>query len=204
MRSTTIFSLLAVASPFFAHAQSSYVIDPKSVDQAQRDKWCADQIEQCPLICLQLPGVTSMNTVANACDPDALDYQCICENNVAPNVTEFSQTLPFYICQEWGNQCVAACGQDNSCSYDCRANHHCGASYPKRVNSTAASTMSQTAAPTPTQTGDADSTELGFAGATSAPKNGNGKSAASSWFNKPQAYGLFFAAGAFATVGLIL
>jgi hypothetical protein len=32
----------------------------------------------------------------------------------------YSQTLPFYICQQWGTQCVAGCNGDNTCSDSCR------------------------------------------------------------------------------------
>ncbi len=53
--------------------------------------------------------------------------------------------MPYFVCQEWGNQCVKACGMDNECSSDCRENHPCGAQSPKRVNSTTSSTMSATA-----------------------------------------------------------
>lgn len=44
--------------------------------------------------------------------------------------------MPYFICQEFGNQCVKACGINNECSNDCRENNPCGASAPKRYNST--------------------------------------------------------------------
>jgi hypothetical protein len=62
-----------------------------------------------------------MTTTDNTCDPDALTYSCICDNGVSPNVTQYSQTLPFYICQAWGTQCVANCGLGaNACADACR------------------------------------------------------------------------------------
>jgi hypothetical protein len=62
-----------------------------------------------------------MTTVENDCDVDTLLYSCICENNIAPNVTQYSQTLPFYICRQWGIQCVANCGTGaNTCADKCR------------------------------------------------------------------------------------
>jgi len=196
MRPSTVFGLLAIAAPVLAQ----YTIDPESVDQALRDKWCADQIVQCPLICLQLPGITDPEEpITNECDSDALTYDCVCSNNVSPNVTQYSQTIPFYVCQEWGNQCVLNCGQDNTCSNDCRAKHPCGAQDPKRVNVTSTRT-SATASAT-----DAEGSALptaGFAGATSAPK---GKGAASSMLNLGQSYGLAVVfAGIFAGFALVL
>jgi hypothetical protein len=84
------------------------------------DVWCSDQRAQCPLICLQQPGVTSLTTLDNECDPKTLIYSCVCDNGVAPNITQYSQTLPFHICQAWGTQCVAGCNGDNTCSDKCR------------------------------------------------------------------------------------
>jgi hypothetical protein len=196
MRTSTVFGLLVIAAP----ALAQYSIDPESVNEALRDKWCDDQTVQCPLICLQLPGITDPEEpISNDCDPATLQYECVCSNNVSPNVTEYSQTIPFYICQEWGNQCVKACGQDNTCSDNCRANHPCGAQNPKRVNST--STSSAATASATDAAGSAPPT-AGFAGATSAPK---GKGAASSMLNLGQSYGLAVVfAGIFAGFALVL
>ena len=33
------------------------------------ETWCDNQKAQCPLICLQQPGVNTMTTVENDCDP---------------------------------------------------------------------------------------------------------------------------------------
>lgn len=75
---------------------------------------------------------------------------------MSPNLSEYSVTLPFFICQEWGNQCVANCGSDTSCASDCRENHPCGALSPTRVNETTSSSTS-----TATQTGAAATTSAG-------------------------------------------
>jgi len=149
MRSTFALTIATVAG--LSAAQSTqqfnypYTIDPNSVSSSDRSTWCANQIAQCPLICLQQPGVTSMTTVDNECDPDTLTYQCVCENNVSPNITQYSQTLPFYICQEWGNQCVGRCGGDSACQSSCRQDHPCGAQSPYRGNTSLPTTMSRTA-----------------------------------------------------------
>lgn len=81
-------------------------------------------------------------TEQNTCDPDALTYQCVCGDGTTPNITMYTQTLPFFICQEWGNECVSNCGQDNTCAANCRQQHPCGAQSPQRQNtSTLSSTM---------------------------------------------------------------
>lgn len=64
-----------------------------------------------------------MSTTENDCDADALTYTCVCDNGVSPNITQYSQTLPFFICQQWGNNCVDNCSGDSSCQDSCRYVH---------------------------------------------------------------------------------
>lgn len=50
-----------------------------------------------------------------------LSWDCVCKGGIVPNVTEYSLTVPFHECQEYGNQCVTACGlANNACANNCR------------------------------------------------------------------------------------
>ncbi|OCK80956.1 hypothetical protein K432DRAFT_381769 [Lepidopterella palustris CBS 459.81] len=205
MRSTTVLSFLALLVGA-TYSQAQYTIDPNSVPLSLRQTWCDNQITQCPLICLQLPG-NSASTVSNTCNPQDLSYSCVCSNGVSPNVTEYSQTIPYYVCTEWGNQCVAACGQNNACSNDCRANHPCGAQNPVRVNTTSSATMSAT------QTGGNNGASTtngavytGFGGAAATTTAAGGKTGAASTITyMGQSYGLVVVfAGIFAGFALVL
>lgn len=168
MRSAIALSAAAFAG--LAAAQSStqfdypYTIDPTTVDEGTRDYWCQQNEAQCPLICLQQPGVTNMDTTANSCDAENLTYSCVCENGVSPNITEYSQTLPFFICQQWGNNCVANCNGGNTCADKCRADHPCGAQTPYLGNATLASILSAASA-TPSATSSGGPV-VGFNGET--------------------------------------
>ncbi|KAI1421308.1 hypothetical protein F5Y12DRAFT_768553 [Xylaria sp. FL1777] len=133
-------------------AQEQYVIDPDSVPLSTRDNWCQQEKSTCPIICDQVPPGGYQ---VNDCDPMALTYGCICDNGMSPNLSEYSLTLPFFICQEWGTQCVAGCNGDASCASDCQQNHPCGALNPTRVNQTTSSTG------TATQTGAAATSSAG-------------------------------------------
>jgi len=206
MRSTLAFGVLALISTTFS--QEQYHIDPNSVSLSLRQFWCDNQKTQCPLICLQFPG-NSASTESNTCDATDLSYSCVCANGQAPNITEYSQTVPFYICQEWGNQCVSACGQDNSCSNDCRANHPCGAQNPVRVNSsTIVSTSKPTgtgAAATGAQTTGANAGYSGFGGAAATSTGSPKKGAATVAASMGQSYGLAIVfSGLFAGFALML
>ncbi|PSN69701.1 hypothetical protein BS50DRAFT_631689 [Corynespora cassiicola Philippines] len=205
MRSVFALGLMAFAG--FAAAQDQpqdnypYTIDPDSVAGSDRQAWCDSQRAQCPLICLQQPGVTSQTTVENDCDPDTLVYSCVCENNVSPNITQFSQTLPYYICTEWGTQCVNNCNNDNTCQDACRADHPCGAQQPLKPNNTIASTAS-TAAPTATGSDGAPTT--GLLGATGMPSGDQG-GAASAMFDIGASYSMaILFAGVFAGFAILL
>ncbi|KAL1879320.1 hypothetical protein VTK73DRAFT_7157 [Phialemonium thermophilum] len=127
-----------------AIVSADYVIDPNSVSKSTRTAWCSSELSTCPIICQQIPPGT---TLTNTCDPDSLTYGCVCGNGLQPNVSEYTLTLPYFVCTEWGNQCVKDCGDDGSCASSCRQDHPCGALSPQRENkttSTASSTPSAT------------------------------------------------------------
>lgn len=109
------------------------------------ENWCVSQQTQCPLICLQT-GVNTATTRSNTCDWKSLTYSCVCNNGLSPNVSEYSQTLPFYICQEWGNQCVNNCNGVSSCQSACRQDHPCGAQHPTLQNTSTLTSTSSAAA----------------------------------------------------------
>jgi len=96
--------LAAALFSMSVNSQAVYTINPDSVSLPTRQGWCSSQTASCPLLCLQLSGESS-TTAANDCDPEALSYECICGNGLSPNASEYSQTLPYFECQEYGNQC---------------------------------------------------------------------------------------------------
>lgn len=191
--------LLAIAG--LASAQS---INPDSVDIATRRQWCQSQKSSCPLLCLQYPG-NSASTSANDCDPKTLVFNCVCAvNGLSPNASEYSQTIPYFTCTEWGNQCVTACGQNSACASSCRADNPCGAQSPTLVNT---STITSTIA-TATDGSEASATSAVFTGfgntaeTTAASADDEG---AAAMVNLGQSYGLaVVVAGVLAGFALVL
>ncbi|ORY15037.1 hypothetical protein BCR34DRAFT_478576 [Clohesyomyces aquaticus] len=200
MRSVIAFSLLSVAGL----STAQYSIDPNTVQLSLRDTWCFNQKTQCPLICTQY-GVSDLTPESNDCNPEDLSYSCVCSNGVTPNVTQYSLTIPYYICTEAGNQCVAACGLgNNACSNTCRADHPCGAQHPNPPNSSLLTTMSSTAGPTGTN-GATKAPATGFGGGASETGSPGKKGDASALLNLGQSYGMAVVfAGVFAGFALIL
>ncbi|KLJ10926.1 hypothetical protein EMPG_13758, partial [Blastomyces silverae] len=109
--------LLALSS--IAGVVSSQSIDPSTIPEATREAWCRDQTTSCPLLCLQNKGATG-EPESNDCDPETLVFSCICSTGLAPNASEYSQTIPYYICTEANNQCVRNCNGDPTCQTACR------------------------------------------------------------------------------------
>jgi len=129
---------------FFMNTQAQYTIDPNSVPLATRQSWCQSQVASCPLLCLQNQGQSDATTSENDCDATSLTYNCICGNGLTPSLANYSQTIPYFECTEFGSQCIAACNNDQTCQSACRANNPCGAQNPTRVNTTTSSSMPST------------------------------------------------------------
>lgn len=212
------FAATAIASSALfslAFSQEQYQIDPSSVSESDRTFWCNSQITQCPLICLQPPSETP-NIIDNTCDQESLTFSCVCGDGLSPNVTQYTQTLPYFICQEWGNQCVAACGLgNNDCSSACRQDHPCGAQDPIRPNSsTITSTMSSSSSRTASEAGattdgSGGTIYSGFGGASSTGDSSSAEESSASSaaadsgagraspLNMGQTFGFLALAGAF-------
>ncbi|KAJ9215598.1 hypothetical protein DTO166G4_2704 [Paecilomyces variotii] len=170
-----------------SRALSQNSIDPNSVPLSTRDQWCQSQKTSCPLICLQLPGVTGQPE-DNSCNPKTLSFSCVCSNGQQPNSSEYSQTLPYFICTEANNQCVNNCNGESSCQAACRDDHPCGAQNPKRYNiTTTSATSNPTASASSTSGGNVVYTGFGSA-STAAAKKGDASTFA---LEIGQVYGLF-------------
>ncbi|KAK1972210.1 hypothetical protein LY78DRAFT_665470 [Colletotrichum sublineola] len=163
-------TLFAVAAAFVATAHADYFVEPDSVPLSTRKSWCQDQKYSCPVICDE---VSTKPVEVNECDPQALTYGCICGDGNQPNMSEYSLTLPYHVCQEYGNQCVAKCGiGSNTCANNCRVDNPCGAQNPTRVNTTT------TASATASATESANAVYTGIAGSPSGSGSGSGSSGA--------------------------
>jgi hypothetical protein len=125
-------------------------------------------------------------------------------NGLSPNVSEYSQTIPYFICTENNNNCVANCAGASKCQAACRDNHPCGAQNPTRVNSTtvtASATATDGGAAASTASDGAVYTGFGGSAATTTAASGSsgsaGKNAASMLLNVGQLYGLGVVAASF-------
>lgn len=166
MRSTLFSSVLLVLSATFSAVTDAANITAIDIDT--RTGWCNAQVAQCPALCAdQKDGLTDLE---NDCFPENLYYVCVCSDGSRPNLTQYSETIPYYLCTLDQAECIKACADDNSCSDQCRKTYVCGATSPKKTNATATRTSS--ASSTPGASGTGVSSGNGFA-TTGTPDAGN-------------------------------
>jgi len=140
------------------------------------ESWCQFELTSCPAICKELDPrpvmVNECDAVSRNVPPvkmlprltdiifqlqEQISYGCICGNGQQPDVEQYSLTLPYFTCQEFGNQCVKNCGRDDhTCQNACREDNPCGAQNPKPPNSSATAS-----APRSSSTSNTDDDEDG-------------------------------------------
>jgi len=154
MKSATV---LAVASGLFtlAFAQNYPVITADDINNSTREIWCDQQIAVCPNLCQDQGHV---GTEYNDCWTEDLHFECVCEGGFRPNLTEYSQTIPFNLCQQSKQACADNCGNNQDCVTLCFSGKECGASNPRRVNVTSTSTTASSTATSSSTKSPSDST----------------------------------------------
>ncbi|KAL8720497.1 MAG: hypothetical protein Q9225_002650 [Loekoesia sp. 1 TL-2023] len=185
--------ILAIVTTPLLQLAASQTIDPSTVDDSTKQKWCDDQQASCPLLCLQ-QGASDV-PASNDCTADTLAYSCVCSNGQQPNASEYSQTIPFYECTEAGTQCVNNCPKsDSACQTACRTAHPCGAQNPTRINTSTISTMTMSATKTggaaATSAADATAAYTGFGAASTTGSGGDSNDARALAIGFGRSYGL--------------
>jgi len=178
----------AVASGLiFARAVTAQVypaFDKDSVSDSLKTFWCQQQVSACPLLC----GDRETTTLRNECYPDNLYYDCTCGDGKSPDLSLYSQTIPYFTCSNVVEGCVNNCAGNGLCGQKCREDKPCGAQGDPRKNKTTTkngSTMtSTTSTALPTET-----FEAGF-GSTKTDVSKDKNSGASSMLSFKSSYGL--------------
>jgi hypothetical protein len=145
------------------------------------------------------PQLNCLDKADCSLSQSTLMYGCLCGNNQQPNLTEYTLTMPFFTCQEWGNQCATKCGSDNACVSSCRQDHPCGALDPPKNNTanTTSTSASGTATATATATTTSNQVFGGFgSSATASTVAQGGSNLASSSMELGAAYSMTIVFGA--------
>jgi len=100
-------------------------------------------------------------------------YNCVCPNGTVPDSTAFTQTLPYFICQENYVQCINNNPNAAQAQQTCKDNEQCGtrnatAEALAQTGSASSSSASQTGSSASSATGSAASASATGASAASA------------------------------------
>ncbi|KAI1452351.1 hypothetical protein F4805DRAFT_31774 [Annulohypoxylon moriforme] len=111
---TTSVAVVALSALGLVSAQSNsnstFTIDPNTVDISDRVAWCQGQTDSCGTIC--------GNAINNACSTDTLDFTCECQGGNYPDMNVFENTMPWFVCERLQSNCITqeennAAGQKN-------------------------------------------------------------------------------------------
>ncbi|KAK3694048.1 hypothetical protein B0T22DRAFT_59657 [Podospora appendiculata] len=154
---------LAALSAVTVVAAQNFTIPQGSVDPTTLNQWCSAQMDTCNTLC-------SNNWASNTCDTTTFGYNCKCSDGSTPDLAEYTQTMPTFICNKAYEICNTAHvgdkkGQDN-CTTSIK--EKCGTKQPKDFVASAPTTSSS--APSSTATGAA-------ASASAAPSSTSSKAA---------------------------
>ncbi|KAI1761183.1 hypothetical protein GGR53DRAFT_39117 [Hypoxylon sp. FL1150] len=163
-----------------ANSNSSFTIDPTTVDLSDRISWCQGETDSCSTIC--------GDVVENDCSTDTLDFTCVCSGGNEPNMNLYENAMPWFVCERLQQNCITAtendaAGQKNctetygdKCATENVADHAGeGASSSTTTSSSATSTGTASAA---ASSGVSTSSSLAAAVPTSVQYLGNGAAAA--------------------------
>ncbi|KAI1107904.1 hypothetical protein F4804DRAFT_296301 [Jackrogersella minutella] len=96
-----------------ANSNSTFKIDPNSVDISDRVSWCQGETDSCGTIC--------GTAISNGCSTDTLDFQCVCEGGNSPDMNLYKNAMPWFVCERLQDNCITqtennAAGQKNCTS----------------------------------------------------------------------------------------
>jgi len=146
MQSFVFTAFVAACSILSVSAQTYPPLNVTAISEGTRTQWCRAQTAACPLLC----GDQDKTASENKCFPDNLYFLCVCNDGTTPNLTEYSQTIPYFRCQAEVKGCSDACTGNSKCQSDCTANRPCGATDPTRLNSSTITSTSASKTSSPT------------------------------------------------------
>ncbi|KAI9663560.1 MAG: hypothetical protein M1831_002569 [Alyxoria varia] len=124
-----------------------YSINPGTVEQGTRYGWCNAQRNSCREVC-------GGGALRARCDDGTLEYECECPNGQQPDLTQYRDTIPYFMCTEYKAQCVAK--TDNAYQQRQCNNTPCGTREPSNA-STGGSSSGSTSTPSPSSSSSGSS-----------------------------------------------
>lgn len=149
------------------------------------------------------------------CQQNGLTYSCVCSDGSTPNISDYAQTLPSLVCQQWVINCVASHPNDLNGQAGCHS-VTCGMKNASATNNAAggasgssASGSASAASGSASQTATGSSAAASGSASATASSSGSASSSSSSGsaavMNVAMNYGTgILAGGMLAVFGLAL
>lgn len=161
-RMISIFLALTLCLPILTTVYSQ--IDPSTISFTLRTQWCQGQQNTCGTLC---SGAVNLND----CNPTTLTYDCTCaSNNSTPDLGAYTETIPYFLCEETFVTCINSSAGDPSAELACNSAEkaNCGTLDPNTfVASAATSTIAQTSTDSTLPVSSSISTDTSSVGTTS-------------------------------------
>ncbi|KAI1809170.1 hypothetical protein GGS20DRAFT_343157 [Poronia punctata] len=152
MVATTRFALVALSAFGLVAAQSesnsTFTIDSSQVDPYDKASWCLAQQDSCNTLC--------GSVLKNDCDTDTLNFECECAGEAYPDLNEYQNTIPWFVCKRLNDNCIVANENNAAGQKNCTATYDkkCGTELVDKhkgegaASPTTSSSTSSTAGPT--------------------------------------------------------
>lgn len=106
--------------------------DPSDVSGSEKRQWCKQQVASCENLCVDAGEAVEANT----CRISSLHWTCTCTNGVKPNVSEYRQTIPYFICRTNLDNCIKNCESSADCANGCNERYVCSTPDPHTKDKT--------------------------------------------------------------------
>ncbi|OJJ66670.1 hypothetical protein ASPBRDRAFT_59473 [Aspergillus brasiliensis CBS 101740] len=171
---------LAVA----ATASSNYTLPSNfnisAISLSERNSWCTAERNSCPETCGGVATSNSCDSVGGTSTLGAfstLDFSCVCSNGSTADVAEYTQTIPFFVCEATYAQCIeesSTLDEQEQCQ-ETRDND-CGTLNASATTTTSSTTTSATSLTTSTSS----SSSSGSSGSTATTTSSSSSSSTTS------------------------
>ncbi|KAI1382346.1 hypothetical protein F4677DRAFT_23796 [Hypoxylon crocopeplum] len=154
---TTLVAFVAFSSLTLVSAQansnSTFKIDPATVDISDRVSWCQGEQDSCNTIC--------GNAINNDCSIDTLDFTCVCPGGNAPDMNVYMNAMPWFVCERLQSDCITQTENNAAGQRNCTSTYgdNCGTeSVADHAGEGASSTTSSSSSASPSGTATGAST----------------------------------------------
>ncbi|KAF2725591.1 hypothetical protein K431DRAFT_343018 [Polychaeton citri CBS 116435] len=173
--------------PGYSQSGGNLTFPADCIPNYYRETWCNAEQDTCRTVC----GADNVSPTNNVCYSSSLTYRCVCDSGYTPNISDYQQSLPAYMCYQWVGFCTAAHpddlqGQDNCQSITCGnksaaldPNAGSGSSSGSSTSSSSSSSPSETASSTSSSgSGSSDATGTPSSSSTGSTASSTGNAAA--------------------------